>query len=77
MQKKPGRARIFYRLMLAVIAAASVAFGSHGGMERELSSGKGSWARPPWRVEGDDAILLGLVFVIFGIYLLVVVIRNR
>ncbi len=66
-----------YRVALAVIAVASIAFGASGVINRRLSSGTGSWAKAPWRVDGQAAVVLGIVFVLFGVYLVFLLIRNR
>lgn len=75
--KKHNWQRFTYRLVIALIAIGSVAFGVSGVIDRRLSSGTGSWAKVPWHAEGGDAMVLGLVFVFFGLYLLIVLIRNR
>lgn len=75
--KKGSWARLLYRAMLALAALASIVFGARGVIEHRISSGSGSWAKAPWQLEGLEAVLLGVVFVLFGLYLLVVVIRSR
>jgi len=75
--KKKNWAGYMYRLMLAVTAVGCIVFGANGIVNQSLTSGKGSWAKAPWRVEGGDAIVLGLVFVFFGFYILAVLIRHR
>jgi hypothetical protein len=75
--KKHNWQRFTHRLLLALIAISSIVFGASGVIDRRLSSGTGSWAKAPWHVVGGDAVVLGLVFVFFGLYLLIVLIRNR
>jgi hypothetical protein len=75
--KKSNLARFASRLILALIAISSVIFGAGGVIYQRLSSGTGSWAKAPWHAEGRDAVILGLMFLFFGLYLLIVLIRNR
>jgi len=69
--------KFIYRVALAGIAVASIAFGASGVINRHLSSGAGSWAKSRWQVDGTAAVVLGFVFVLFGLYLLFLLTRNR
>ena len=75
--KRGNWPRFLYRAMLTLAALASIVFGARGVIEHRISSGGGSWAKAPWQLEGGEAILLGVVFVLFGLYLLVALIRSR
>jgi len=69
--------RLAYRAAIAIFAVANVVVGANGIVTQNLSTGTGSWFRGAWRADGTPAVVLGAVIMLFGLYLLVLVIRHR
>ena len=68
---------VMYRVSMVVIGCVVAVYGLNGVIHRHLSSGQGSWAKAPWLLYGDGAVVLGAVFLFLGFYMIYVAVTTK
>lgn len=68
---------VLYRLTFGGMGIASIVYGGHGILNRHLTSGEGSWAKGPWQLSGDSAVVLGATFLLLGIYMVYIALTTK